>query len=140
MPRQFRLRSLFILTAIVAVGCWVGPWVWGKLGLIFPAPPLRLWFACCLLALGCSFGGVMAFGRKSGNQAAVFAFSALPLAVGFVGTFLGMMVAFKVEPGAAPIARFICPAMTLVGLAETLAIRWLLRQPRSPPAQETGTN
>jgi hypothetical protein len=23
MPRQFRLRSLFILTAIVAVGCWV---------------------------------------------------------------------------------------------------------------------
>jgi hypothetical protein len=26
MPRpQFRLRSLFILTAIVAVGCWVGP-------------------------------------------------------------------------------------------------------------------
>jgi hypothetical protein len=22
---QFRLRSLFILTAIVAVGCWVGP-------------------------------------------------------------------------------------------------------------------
>ena len=27
MPRpQFRLRSLFILTAIVAVGCLVGPW------------------------------------------------------------------------------------------------------------------
>jgi hypothetical protein len=25
MPRQFRLRSLFILTAIVAVECWVGP-------------------------------------------------------------------------------------------------------------------
>jgi hypothetical protein len=26
MPRpQFRLRSLFILTAMVAVGCWVGP-------------------------------------------------------------------------------------------------------------------
>jgi hypothetical protein len=23
MPRQFRLRSLFILTTIVAVGCWV---------------------------------------------------------------------------------------------------------------------
>jgi hypothetical protein len=25
MPRQFRLRSLFVLTAVVAVGCWVGP-------------------------------------------------------------------------------------------------------------------
>jgi hypothetical protein len=25
MPRQFSLRSLFILTAIVAVGCLVGP-------------------------------------------------------------------------------------------------------------------
>jgi hypothetical protein len=25
MPRQFRLRSLFILTAVVALGCLVGP-------------------------------------------------------------------------------------------------------------------
>jgi hypothetical protein len=25
MPRQFRLRSLFILTAIVAMGCLIGP-------------------------------------------------------------------------------------------------------------------
>jgi hypothetical protein len=25
MMPQFRLRSLFIVTAIVAVGCWVGP-------------------------------------------------------------------------------------------------------------------
>ncbi|HVC97532.1 MAG TPA: hypothetical protein VND64_27870 [Pirellulales bacterium] len=31
MPRaQFRLRSLFILTAIVAVGCWAGPPIWAK--------------------------------------------------------------------------------------------------------------
>jgi len=81
----------------------------------------------------------MAFGRKPENHAAIFAFSLLPLAVGFVGTALGMMVN-KIEPGVAPIARFICPAMTLVGLAETLAIRRLLRQPRSPPAQETGTD
>jgi hypothetical protein len=137
---------LFLLTALVAVGCWVGPWAWGKLGLLFSASSLRLWFACCSLALGCSFGGVMAFGRKPGNHAAIFALSLLPLAVGVVGMALGMMVAFfsigagnKVEPGI-PIARFICPAMTLVGLAETLAIRWLLRQPRSPPAQETGAD
>jgi len=35
MPRQFRLRSLFILTAIVAVGCLVGPPIWRVLRVKF---------------------------------------------------------------------------------------------------------
>jgi len=43
MPRpQFRLRSLFILTAIVAVGCLVGPPAWERIRpmLFPPAPPV----------------------------------------------------------------------------------------------------
>jgi len=41
VPRpQFRLRSLFIVTAIVAVGCWVGPPIWQQVGpMIFPPAP-----------------------------------------------------------------------------------------------------
>ncbi|HVC97923.1 MAG TPA: hypothetical protein VND64_29905 [Pirellulales bacterium] len=41
MPRpQFRLRSLFILTAIVAVGCLVGPIVWR---LLPPVARMAIW-------------------------------------------------------------------------------------------------
>ena len=44
MPLQFRLRSLFILTAIVAVGCLVGPPIVRMMGDTIPpgslAPPL----------------------------------------------------------------------------------------------------
>ncbi len=36
---QFRLRSLFILTALVAVGCLVGPPAWGRLQVVLFPPP-----------------------------------------------------------------------------------------------------
>jgi hypothetical protein len=39
MPPQFRLRSLFLLTALVAVGCWVGPPAWHRIQPVFFAPP-----------------------------------------------------------------------------------------------------
>ncbi len=39
MPRpQFRLRSLLILTAIVAVWCWVGPPAWERIQPMFFPP------------------------------------------------------------------------------------------------------
>jgi hypothetical protein len=45
MPRpQFRLRSLFILTALVAVGCMVGPPIVREVRARFwPNEPLLFW-------------------------------------------------------------------------------------------------
>jgi len=47
MPRQFRLRSLFILTAIVAVGCLVGPPIVCEVAIVLypPDPTLDVWQA-----------------------------------------------------------------------------------------------
>jgi hypothetical protein len=42
MPRQFRLRSLFYLTAIVAVGCWALPTIRPQLATVAATIPFIL--------------------------------------------------------------------------------------------------
>jgi hypothetical protein len=118
---QFRLRSLFIVTAIVAVGCWVGLPAWEKLRPMIPAS-LRDCFIWCSFALLISFVGAAAWGivfRKTLAHRLVFlGLSFLPIFVGFIGTVVGFGTAFSttgkwgnVEP------QFLANLMTLALMA-----------------------